>query len=592
MMERSWYWRLALIVGLIVGGLYLSLPSFIYLSSPAEVRRSKTALADRIPEGLPKSRINLGIDLQGGLHLVMGVDADKAVLNRADRVADEIANEMKDKGKPVTSASRVGQTPTVEVVMGSPSDWDTLKTVLDERGDSWTASSPSGNTVRYEMKADRVKQLKDDAVAQVIKTLRNRIDELGVTEPEVRKRGDDAVLIQIAGLTADEERSVKDDIIGKTAQLEFKIVDDESKFFAELAARAPETIKLSTDAYQGPNDSIVSSPFLYATSKEDLQAFINQNPPPSDRVVSYSKTNESGEGERWRTWLLDRKTPLTGDSIVSALAAFNPDENRYFVQLKLDKAGAVVFDALTAANTKKRVAIVLDDNVDSAPVIQSRIPGGNVSITLGGSRTSQEILKEAEALSVVLNAGALPAPVYPQEERTVGATLGDDAISKGETVVFASVIMVVVIMVGYYKACGALAIFAMAVNLLLQFAILAGLNASLTLPGLAGLALTIGMAVDSNVVQFERVRDELRLGKTVRAAIDGGLDKSFSAIFDSNMTTALSAVVLMQYGSGPIRGFAVTLLAGVLINSFTAVVVPRLVLEYVSRTKNLQRLSI
>ncbi len=591
-MERSWYWRLALIIGLIVGGLYLSLPSFIYLASPSDVRRDKEKLKERIPEGLAKNRLNLGIDLQGGLHLVMGVDANKAVLNRVDRVADEVASEMKDKGKPVSRAARIEQLPAMEIEMGNAADWATLKPILEERGDNWRFDSPSGTKVRYEMIPERVKQLKDDAVAQVIKTLRSRIDELGVTEPEVRKRGDDAVLIQIAGLTADEERSVKDDIIGKTAQLEFKIVDDDSKFFAEIASRAPEGIKLTNDAYQGgPNDGVVSSPYLYSASKEALQAFINQNPPPSDRVVSYSKTQLEGV-DQWRTWLLDRKTPLTGDSIVSAAVGFNPDEYRNFVQLKLDNAGGVIFDALTAANIKRRVAIVLDDNVDSAPVIQSRIPSGNVSITLGGSRTSQEILAEANALAVVLNAGALPAPVYPQEERTVGATLGDDAISKGETVVFASVIMVIVIMVGYYKACGALAIFAMAVNLLLQFAVLAGLNASLTLPGLAGLSLTIGMAVDSNVVQFERVRDELRLGKTVRAAIDGGLDKSFSAIFDSNMTTALSALVLMQYGSGPIRGFAVTLLAGVLINSFTAVVVPRLVLEYVSRTKNLQRLSI
>lgn len=590
-MERSWYWRLAVIIGLIVGGLYLSLPSFIYLAAPSDVRRDKTALAERIPEWAAKNRLNLGIDLQGGLHLVMGVDAEKAVLNRADRVADEIANEMKDKSKPVVRSARVGLTPVIEVVMGNAADWETLKPILEERGDVWQFGSPSGTTVRYEMREERVKQLKDDAVAQVIKTLRSRIDGLGVTEPDLRKRGDDAVLIQIAGLTADMERSVKDDIIGKTAQLEFKMVDDESQYFASIASRATEDIKLATDAYQGPEGGVVQSPYLTAAKKESLQAFINQNPPPSDRVVSYSK-EPSPEGDRWRTWLLDRKTPLTGDSIVGASENFNPDESRWFVQLKLDRPGALAFDTLTTQNVKKRVAIVLDDEVNSAPVINERIPGGNVSITLGGSKTSQEILKEAQALAVVLNAGALPAPVYPQEERTVGATLGDEAVAKGNTVVLASAIMVIVIMVGYYKACGVLAIFAMSVNLLLQFAVLAGLNASLTLPGLAGLALTIGMAVDSNVVQFERVRDELRLGKTVRAAIDGGLDKSFSAIFDSNMTTALSAVVLMQYGSGPIRGFAATLLAGVLINSFTAVVVPRLVLEYVSRTRTLQRLSI
>jgi preprotein translocase subunit SecD len=263
------------------------------------------------------------------------------------------------------------------------------------------------------------------------------------------------------------------------------------------------------------------------------------------------------------------------------------------VALTLDRAGGNIFDQLTAANIKKRVAIVLDDMVDSAPVIQTRIPSGNVSITLGGYKSAQEILKDAQSLATVLNAGALPAPVYPQEERTVGATLGDDAVSKGGNAVIAAAILTIIVMIGYYKVSGVIAIFAMSVNLLLLFASMSALGGTLTLPGLAGFALTIGMAVDANIVQFERIREELRAGKTVRAAVDAGFDKAFSAIFDSNVTTILAAVmVLMQYGSGPIRGFAVTLGMGVLINTFTAVVVPRLILDYVARARNAQTLSI
>jgi len=592
-MERSWYWRLALVIAIAVLGIYTAMPSFIYLSSTPEVRRSKTAIEDVTPDWLPEARLSMGIDLQGGLHLVMGVDTEKAVMNRVDRVGDEIAGEMKDKGKPLASARRVDDGTDLEIAMKDAADWETLKPILESRGDNWVITGPTGSSVNYSMRDERVKQLKADAVAQVIKTLRSRIDVYGVSEPEVRMRGDDAVLIQIAGLTAEEERSVKEDIIGRTAQLEFKLVDDESKYFAEIAGRAGEgsTIKLSNDTYRGPGDQIVSSPYLYAPTKEELQVFVNANPPPSDRIVSFSRI-PTDEGDRIRTWLLDRKTPLTGDSIVNAQVQLNRDENQPYTALQLDRAGGVIFDQLTAANIKKRVAIVLDDNVDSAPVIQSRIPSGNVSITGGGFKSQQEVLKDANALAMVLNAGALPAPVYPQEERTVGATLGEDAVRKGNNALLASVIITILVMVGYYRLSGAIAILSMSVNMLLLFAILAALKGTLTLPGLAGLALTVGMAVDANIVQFERIREEIRLGKTVRAAVDAGFDKAFSAIFDSNVTTILSAIVLLQYGSGPIRGFAVTLLIGTAVNLFTAIIIPRVCLEYLARGAKVQTLSI
>jgi preprotein translocase subunit SecD len=590
-MERSWIWRLVLVLGICGWAVYQATPTFLYLSSEPEVRRSRKLLKERIPDSLPDARMNLGIDLQGGLHLVMGVDTERAVLNRADRVADEVVEQMKDKQKPLKGSTRREGAPIVDIELASEADWATLKEFLDNRSDTWDVLSHSGTAVSWGMKPEYVNALKEDAVAQAIKTLRNRIDVYGVTEPEVRKSGTNSVLIQIAGLTADEEQSVKEEIIGKTAQLEFKIADDESKYFLELASSLPPGVKLDHEQYEGPGGAIVTVPYLVAKTREELQAAMAVRPPPSDKVVSYSKI-KTPEGDRFRTWLLNRKTPLTGDSIVNAFAAFNNDENRYYVALKLDRPGGAIFDQLTAANVRKRVAIVLDDIVDSAPVIQSRIPDGNVSITLGGAKTQQEILKEAQALSVVLNAGALPAPVYPQEERTVGSTLGDDAVQKGKLAMIASAICTILVMVLYYRLSGAISIFAMSVNMLLLFAALAAFNATLTLPGLAGLALTIGMAVDANVVQFERIRDELRLGKTVRAAVDAGFDKAFSAIFDSNVTTLLSAIVLYQYGSGPIRGFATTLGVGVVINTFSAVVVPRLVLDYVARVRRTQQLSI
>jgi preprotein translocase subunit SecD len=593
-MERSWQIRAGMMAALTVVAAYLSLPSFIYVTSDPKTRRDKGALAAAMPEFAKDDlRVNLGIDLQGGLHLVMGVDTAKAVLNRTDRLGDELADAMKEKGKPVISVRRDGDSPTLVVELKDTADMAELQKLAEDRRDVWQIKGAGGTRMELVMIPEVAKRLGDDAVGQAIKTLRNRIDPTGTKEPELRKRGDNSILIQIAGLTADEEKVVKSDVIGRVAQLEFKIVDDESRYFSDVAAQAPEAIKLSVDSYRGPGDSIVSSPFLYSPSREALEGFVTANPPPSDRVVSYAKMpGENGQPEQWRTYLLDRKTPLTGDSIVNATPFFDSDQAQWSVSLRLDRAGGQIFGALTAANIRKRVAIVLDNVVDSAPVIQSAIPNGQVSITLGGVRTQDEILKEAEALSAVLNAGALPAPVGVQEERTVGATLGDDAIAKGKNALFASAIVTILVMIGVYRLSGAIAILAMAINMLFLVAVLSLVRASISLPGLAGLALTIGMAVDANIVQFERIREELRHGKTLRTAVDAGFDNAFRAIFDSNATSALAAVVLMQYGSGPIRGFAFTLLVGVVINTFTSVIVPRLCLDYLVKGKKAETLSI
>lgn len=594
-MDRNWYWRLFLVLGLTSLALYYAVPSAIYFFAPPEVRRSKTELAARIPDFFPKRRITLGIDLQGGLHLVMGVDTDKAAQDRADRISDELVSEMEEKGAPLKSAKRPGDDPIVEIELGNSSDWDKLTPMLDERKDTWTLDSHSGTFVRIRMKPEFEHTMKEDAVQQAQKTLRNRIDTYGVTEPEVRKRGANSVLIQIAGLTADQERSVKEEIIGKTAQLEFKMVDDASPYFGEIGAASdkPEGIELVQDSFAGKDDSVVRTAYLTAKTKQELQDFITKHPQPTDRVVRFQEIkNRDGSNPRWRTWLLDRKTPLTGDSLTNAFVAFDNDKNNYYVAMKFDKKGGVMFEKLTRENVKRRMAIVLDDVVDSAPVIEGPIPNGNASITLGGFKSQQEILEDAKSLSIVLKAGALPAPVYPQEQRTVGATLGDDAIAKGKLALILTMAFVSLTMLIYYRLSGVIAVIAMSFHMLLLFAGLAALNATLTLPGIAGLALTLGMSVDANVIQFERIREELALGKTVRAAVDTGIHKAFSAIFDSNVTTMLAAIVLYQYGSGPVRGFATTLALGVFVNGSTAVIIPRLILEYLTRGRKIQELSI
>jgi preprotein translocase subunit SecD len=595
-MERGWTYRLVFVLALLGLGAYYAAPSFIYFLLDPEERRSKDAVEAAIPEWMPQSHFNLGIDLQGGLHMVMGVDTLKAVQGRTDRVADELIEAMKDAGSELEKARREGEAPVISIVMQSEADWPKLKEILQEYGETWTVRSRSGRKVEFGIVEEFERNLREDAVAQALKTLRNRIDATGVTEPEIRTRGDDSIMIQLAGLTAEEIDDVKENIIGRTAQLEFKVVDDSNDYFARIAEAAdkPASVSLQMDQWQGPKGQLIRRPYLESEDRGELQSFLDAHraEKPSDRMVGLQEV----EGDEktptvYRTWLLERRTPLTGDALANAFVNFDSEKNQYYVAMKFDPKGAVVFERLTTENTKRKMAIVLDDIVDSAPVIQGPIPNGNASITLGG-RNQQEVLEEAQALTIVLKAGALPAPVYPREERTVGATLGDDAVAKGKSALGFALIGVVILMLVYYQLSGAIGVVALAVNMLLLIAGLSALSATLTLPGIAGLALTVGMAVDANIIQFERIREELRAGKTPRAAVDAGFAKAFSAIVDANITTFVASIILLQYGSGPIRGFATTLALGVVINTLTAIVVPRLVFDWLTRGARISKVSI
>ncbi|MEL7369543.1 MAG: protein translocase subunit SecD [Myxococcota bacterium] len=581
------------VVGLILLAVYYAAPSVLYFFADPDVRRDEDKLSAIIPDWLPEQRLSLGIDLQGGLYLVMGVDTTKAVLDRADRVCDELSDSMEDKGKPLAACTRAEEAPTLAIEVKDANDWSTLKELLDFRSTTWSLQSRSGVQTNIAMIEDYEVRLREDTVDQALRTLRNRIDKYGLKEAVLNKKND-SIVIQIPGVTADDYEKLKEEIIGKTAQLEFKLVDSETTFFQELATKAdkPASVDISQDTYVGPNDGLVTSSFLVSKDKLELKAFVDKYPAPKDRVVGIQENKAQDGTVTFRTWLLERRTPLTGDALTDAFEQFDPEEGGYHVTMKFDRKGAVAFEKLTGENVKRRMAIVLDDVVDSAPVIQSRIAGGNARITMNSYGTQSERLAQARALAIVLKAGALPAPVYPREERTVGATLGDDAVVKGKNALLVAIVLIFALMIFYYRGTGAVGTAALTVNLLFLFAGLSAFGATLTLPGIAGLALTVGMAVDANIIQFERIREELALGKTVRAAVDAGFDKAFSAIFDANVTTFLAAVILQGTGSGPIKGFGVTLMLGVLINTFTAIVVPRLILDYFTRGRRVQELSI
>jgi preprotein translocase subunit SecD len=429
------------------------------------------------------------------------------------------------------------------------------------------------------MKDDAIKQLKESAVDQAVKAIRNRVDKWGVSEPTIAKRGENDILVQLPGYSNPEKAK---ELLGKTAQLEFKMVDDADTSLTQLKD-LPAGIALDWDRYEGPGGALVSSPFLRAKDRNQLTTFLQGKAPPG-REFGLQKIEQRVRGEGYyRTYLVDRKAGLTGEYVTEARVAFDssPGEgNRPYVQVTFNRSGAELFGRLTAANVKKRMAIVLDDNVDSAPVIQTEIPGGVCSIHLGGLKPINEVLQEAKDLSLVLNSGALPAPVRILEERSVGASLGPELVRRGTKAAVGGLLLVLIFMALYYRFSGVVADIALVLNGVVVLAVMALMDSTLTLPGIAGFVLTLGMAVDANVLINERIREEMKGGKSIATAVQQGYDKVFWTIFDGHVTALVAGFVIRAYGSGPVRGFATTLIIGLLASMFTSIVVTRAIVEW------------
>jgi len=429
------------------------------------------------------------------------------------------------------------------------------------------------------MRDDAVKQLKESAVDQAIKAIRNRVDQWGVSEPTIAKRGDTQILVQLPGYSNPEKAK---ELIGRTAQLQFKIADDTDTSLTKLTD-LPPGITLNWDRYTGAGDALVSSPYLESKDRRLLAEYLKDKAPPG-HVFAIGKIEDRTKRETtYRSWLLDQKQGMTGEYITDARVAFDnsPGEgNRPYVQVTFNRTGAELFGKLTRENVKKRMAIVLDDTVDSAPIIQTEIPGGICSIHLGGLKPVNEILQEAKDLVLVLKSGALPAPVRILEERSVGASLGPELIRRGSMAALIGLLAVLAFMAFYYRFSGLVADVALVLNGLVVLAIMAAINSTLTLPGIAGFVLTLGMAVDANVLINERIREELKTGRNIAAAIKTGYDKVFWTIFDGHVTALVAGFVIRAYGSGPVRGFATTLIIGLLASMFTSIVVTRAIVEW------------
>jgi preprotein translocase subunit SecD len=576
-MDRAWYWKAGFILAVSLLAIYALVPTVTYFRLPPQVRNESSVFEQARPKWAPARHLNLGLDLQGGIHLVMGVEVDRAVREKAVRRAEEIQSELERKS---LKGIDVKGDPDTGIVTVSGPDIGKAKDLISEEYTDMYVRKASGDSFELAMKDDAVKQLKESAVDQAVKAIRNRVDKWGVSEPTIAKRGDASILVQLPGYSDPEKAK---ELIGKTAQLQFKIVDDIDTSLTQLKD-LPPGVTLDWDSYTGEGDARVSSPYLRSKDRALLEQYIKDKA-PKDREFAVGKIEDRIKGETsYRTYLLDKRQGMTGEYITDANVKFDqsPGEgNRPFVEIRFNKTGADLFGKLTKENVKKRMAIVLDDTVDSAPIIQSEIPGGICSIHLGGLKPINEVLQEAKDLALVLKSGALPAPVRILEERSVGASLGPELIRRGSLSAIIGLLAVLLFMGVYYRFSGVVADVALVLNGLVVLAIMAAIDSTLTLPGIAGFVLTLGMAVDANVLINERIREELKTGtKAISAAVKTGYEKVFWTIFDGHVTALVAGFVIRRYGSGPVRGFATTLIIGLLASMFTSIVVTRTIVEW------------
>jgi preprotein translocase subunit SecD len=494
----------------------------------------------------PKEKIHLGLDLQGGMHLVLEVDAEKALESMMERMSNDIKETLMENKVRFRKIERA-KGATISLELTESSGKNTLEKILNEQYPDLEIASSSvrdgGQLVNLKIKDKRALDLKKLTIEHSLETIRNRVDQFGIAEPEIIPEGDNRILIQLPGIK-DPERAKN--LIGKTALLEFKIVDDDNSLEGALKGNIPE-----------------------------------------GDIIAYGIRSDRSTGQKGSVpFLLKNRALLTGASLETAKVQISDRYGEPNVSIKFNAQGAADFERITGENVRKRLAIVLDGVVHSAPVIQERISGGQAQIS--GSFT----MEEARDLAIVLRAGALPAPVNILEERTVGPSLGSDSIRQGIMATILGSLLVIIFMVVYYRLSGFVADLALIINIVLVLGILVLFKATLTLPGIAGMLLTVGMAVDANVLIFERVREELRSGKTIRLALDTGYKRAFMTIIDTHVTGIVAAIFLIIFGTASIKGFAVTTIIGLLASLFTAVFVTRIIFDYFTSNYNIKKLSI
>ena len=530
----------------------------------------------------PEKGLNLGLDLRGGIYIELDVQVQEGLATKLDILAQDVARDLKSRNIEPVRWTRDDKALLVTFVFKNDSDLQTaLKLVAkDYKGALDRTQILPGDppSVRFILTPSYENQIRKDIISQAVQAVRNRVDRYGLAEPTVQRMGESRIVVELPGVK-DPDRALK--IIQQAGKLEFKIVNGKVNptELGNWIAAAREEQKLAI-----------------GYSAEDVQKLNEALKPklPEGTEVAFEITRDPSTGTVTQAipYLLDKTAYVTGDMLKSAQAQVDPQSSEPYVSLTFNSVGAKNFGELTKAHVKELLAIMLDGNVASAPQIREPIMNGQCKIDLGGNLDRESQLKEAKDLTLVLQEGALPARLKEATKTVIGPTLGEDSIARSLKAIYIGTLLVVIFMVFYYKWSGLLADAAVIVNTLFIFALLAMFQATLTLPGMAGIALTIGMAVDANVLIFERIREETLAGQMPKAAVAAGYSNALRAIIDSNLTTIIAGVILYQYGTGPIRGFAVTLMIGLVCNIFTAVVMTRSVYDYFLTVRKIEKISV
>jgi len=510
-------WKKILVLTVSIFAIFFSLPNFL-----------SKELTNNSLSFLKSGEIRLGLDLQGGSYLLLKVESESIQTDRLNSLADELRLAMRNSSPKIGYKNLKVSGAKLTFTLNNKEDSSSITNVLVNIDKEFILNVDDINNVEVLMSEAKIKEISDYAILQSIEIIRRRVDEVGTNEPIIQRQGDDRILVQLPGL--EEPERIKK-LLGKTARMNFRMVNETASVEDALSGRVP---------------------------------------PGSDLLFEFDERT----GEKSVPYVIYKRIGVSGEQLIDANPSMDQN-NQPVVSIRFDTSGARKFGELTSKNVGKRFAIVLDGEVISAPVIREAIAGGSGQIS--GNFT----FETASDLSVLLRAGALPAPLTILEERSVGPSLGEDSINAGMYAGIIAVILVVIYMLIIYGArFGVAANISLIVNVLLIISLLGILDATLTLPGLAGIALTIGMAVDANVLIFERIREESRAGRSDIGAIDNGFKEAFRTIVDANITTLLAALILFQFGSGPVKGFAVTLALGVITTMFSSLLLSRGIITF------------
>jgi preprotein translocase subunit SecD len=513
--------------------------------------------------------INYGLDIKGGAHLVYGVDVKSVIQEKTARTARSLAGEFKERKIAVDSVKASADNREVIISFPAESKSQVASYLDDFHGTSLQVTEESATSLNLKFLDSYLDDLAKQIIQQAIEVIRNRVDEFGVAEPSISAQGSDRVVVQLPGVSDPAQAKA---LINKTARLDFRIVSNEMPFdqLQSLIATAESEgqFKLGGEGGLSYSEYIKK---LNESLKDKL---------PANTVVAFEKSESAVtlEGGK-QPYLLSKDTDLTGDQLEDAYVGYENETGKPMVVFAFNPDGRRRFAEITGANVGRQMAIILDEVVQSAPNIQGKIDSATAQITLGSGRNIDDTMKEAQFIATTLRAGALPAALEQVEERTVGPTLGADSVQKGKWAGIVGLLVVAVFMIIWYKVSGVIATLTLAANMFFLLAVMSALGATLTLPGIAGMVLTIGMAVDANVIIFERIKEELAKGSSWAAAIKDGYSNAFSAILDSNITTAFAGIILFYFGTGPIKGFGVTLVAGIATSLFTAIFLSRYIFD-------------